>query len=344
MTQTLLIHTRSSTAGWKVTLPMLFLSALAQVLPVFLLILAGALLRRLRFFQPATIADLKKLIVNATLPAALFLAFGTVQIQPAYLLIVAAVFGACLLVLFLARPLGPWVGVDSVYFPSLLTGFEAGMMGYAIFGAVYGAANIYKFGIVDLGQVLFVFFVLVPGLTRMAQPDGSISFRTTLLGFLRTPVILAIVGGLLFQALGLTALFTVHPLLDGMLEAVRLLGAMTTPLVALAIGYELTLRPGALRAPARTAALRVLIWLPAGLLFAWLVVGRLLGLDPVFQAAVLTMVLLPGPFVIPIFMRANPARPLQAEADANYVVNTLTLGTLFTLAAYAFVPLLFPPA
>jgi len=59
---------------------------------------------------------------------------------------------------------------------------------------------------------------------------------------------------------------------------------------------------------------------------------------------VLTMVLLPGPFVIPIFMRANPARPLQAEADANYVVNTLTLGTLFTLAAYAFVPLLFPPA
>ena len=322
---------------------MLFIGALAKVLPVFLLILTGLLLRRLHFFQPSTIADLKKLIVSVTLPAALFLAFSTVQIQPAYLLIVAAFFGACLLVLLAARPLGTRVGVNSVYFPSLLTGFEAGMMGYAIFGAVYGAENIYKFGIVDLGQVLFVFFVLVPGLSRMAQPGGPASFRTTLLGFLRTPVILAIVGGLLFQALGLTALFASTPLLAGALEAVRLVGATTTPLVALLIGYELAFRPGALRAPAVTAALRLLIWLPAGLLFAWLVVGRLLGLDALFQAAVLTMVLLPGPFVIPIFMRANPAHAAQSEADANYVVNTLTLGTLITLAAYAFVPLFFPP-
>jgi hypothetical protein len=235
------------------------------------------------------------------------------------------------------------VGVHSPYFPSLLTGFEAGMMGYAIFGAVYGAENIYKFGIVDLGQVLFVFFVLVPGLSRMAAPSGPSSFRFTLLGFLRTPVILAIVGGLLFQALGLTRLFTANPLLDGVLEAVRLVGAVTTPLVALVIGYELAFRPGALRAPALTAALRLLIWLPAGALFAWLVVGRLLGLDAIFQAAVLTMVLLPGPFVIPIFMRADASHLAQVEADANYVVNTLTLGTLFTLAAYAFVPLFFPP-
>ncbi len=323
---------------------MLFLGAVAKVLPVFLLILTGVLLRKLAFFGPATVADLKKMIVNVTLPAALFLAFSTVQIQPAYLLIVAAVFGACLLVLLLARPLGLRVGVDSAYFPSLLTGFEAGMMGYAIFGAVYGAENIYKFGIVDLGQVLFVFFVLVPGLARMANPHGPTSFGATLLGFVRTPVIVAIVGGLLFQAIGLTALFAASPLLDGVLEAVRLVGAITTPLVAFVIGYELALRPGALRAPALTAALRLLIWLPAGALFAWLVVGRWLGLDSVFQAAVLTMVLLPGPFVIPIFMRPDSAHPERSEADANYVVNTLTLGTLFTLAAYAFVPLFFPPA
>jgi hypothetical protein len=68
------------------------------------------------------------------------------------------------------------------------------------------------------------------------------------------------------------------------------------------------------------------------------VIGRLLGLDPVFQAAMLTMVLLPPPFVIPIFMRRG------SEQDTNYVVNTLTLATLGTLLAYAVVPLLYPPA
>ena len=80
--------------------------------------------------------------------------------------------------------------------PSCLTGFEAGMMGYAIYGAVYGLDNIWKFGIVALGQVLFVFFVLVPGLKRLSS--GATSFRDTLVGFLKTPVIVAILAGLLF--------------------------------------------------------------------------------------------------------------------------------------------------
>ena len=33
-----------------------------------------------------------------------------------------------------------------------MTGFEAGMMGYAIYGTVYGADNLYKFGIVLAGE------------------------------------------------------------------------------------------------------------------------------------------------------------------------------------------------
>lgn len=208
------------------------------------------------------------------------------------------------------------------------------MMGYAIFGAVYGQENIFKFGIVDLGQVLFVFFVLVPGLERLST--GAKPFRDTLLSFFKTPVILAILGGLLFKQVGLVDLADPSPLAGGVLQAVRLAGSMTTPLVAIAIGYELQLRPGELGWPVRTIATRLLIWVPAGLLFSTLVVGRLLGLDPVFQAAVMTMALLPPPFIIPLFM------PNAAEKEVNYVVNSLTLATVVTLLAYALVPILFP--
>lgn len=315
---------------------MVFLTALSKVLPVFLLILLGVGLRRWRFVGPETVQDLRKLVVNITLPAVLFLAFSQVTLEPQYLVIVAIMFVACLLALLLGRWLGGPLRVNSAYLPSLLTGFEAGMMGYAIYAAVYGAQNVYKFGIVDLGQVLFVFFVLVPGLERLTH--GAKPLRATALSFLKTPVILAILGGLLFKATGLTELFAASPLLNSGLETLGLLGAMTTPLVALVIGYELTLRAGALAKPVRTVAVRLLIWLPFGLALSVFVVGRLLGLDQEFQAAVLTMVLLPPPFVIPMFM----AR--ATEEDANYVVNTLTLATLVTLFAYALVPTIFPPA
>jgi hypothetical protein len=315
---------------------MVFLTALSKVLPVFLLILLGVGLRRWRFIGPETIQDLRKLVVNITLPAVLFGAFSQVTLEPQYLLIVVIMFTACLAALLLGRWLHGPLQVDSAYLPSLLTGFEAGMMGYAIYAAVYGAENVYKFGIVDLGQVLFVFFVLVPGLERLTH--GARPLRATALSFLKTPVILAILGGLLFKAAGLTELFAASPLLDSALETLGLLGAMTTPLVALVIGYELQLRAGALAKPVRTVAVRLLIWLPFGLALSVFVVGRLLGLDQEFQAAVLTMVLLPPPFVIPMFM----AR--ATEEDANYVVNTLTLATLVTLFVYALVPTIFPPA
>jgi hypothetical protein len=315
---------------------MVFLTALSKVLPVFLLILLGVGLRRWRFVGPETVQDLRKLVVNITLPAVLFLAFSQVTLEPQYLLIVAIMFVACLLALLLGRRLGGPLRVDSAYLPSLLTGFEAGMMGYAIYAAVYGAENVYKFGIVDLGQVLFVFFVLVPGLERLTH--GAKPLRATALSFLKTPVILAILGGLLFKATGLTELFAASPLLNSTLATLGLLGAMTTPLVALVIGYGLQLQAGALGRPARTVAVRLLIWLPFGLALSVLVVGRLLGLDTGSQAAVLTMVLLPPPFVIPMFMTR------ATEEDANYVVNTLTLATLVTLFAYALVPTIFPPA
>ena len=296
---------------------MVFLTAFSKVLPVFLLILLGVLLRRIRLVRPESIADIKKLVVNVTLPAALFLAFTQVTIELHYLLIVVTVFVACWLVLLLGRRLHGVLHIDSPFMPPLLTGFEAGMMGYAIYGAVYGTDNIWRFGIIDLGQVLFVFFVLVPGLKRLST--GATSFRETLLGFLKTPVILAILAGLLAGQIGLNNLFAESSIGDSLLETVRLVGSMTTPLVAIAIGYELQLRAGEIGRPLRTIAVRLLIWVPAGVAFSLLVVGRLLNLDPAFQAAVLTMAILPPPFVIPLFM------PNAEEADVNFVVNALTL-------------------
>lgn len=314
---------------------MVFVTALAKVLPVFLLILLGVVLRWRRLVQPDSIGDLTKLVVNVTLPAALFLAFSQVTIEPQYILIAAIMASACVAALLLARMLDGPLGIGSPYMPSLLTGFEAGMMGYAIYAAVYGQANIYKFGIVDLGQVLFVFFVLVPGLERLVS--GPRPFRDTALGFFKTPVILAILGGLIVKQLGLASLAEGNPLLDSVVETLRLLSGMTTPLVALVIGYGLQLRAGTLGKPARTITARLLIWVPFGLALALLVVGDWLGLDQEFQAAVMTMVILPPPFVIPLFM------PNAGEQDVNYVLNSLTLATLVTLMLYPLVPVVFPP-
>lgn len=58
-------------------------------------------------------ADIRKLIVNLTLPAVLFVAFSGVELELRYLAVSASVFALCLLVLLLGRLVGPVVGIRS---------------------------------------------------------------------------------------------------------------------------------------------------------------------------------------------------------------------------------------
>lgn len=308
---------------------MIYLEAFSKVLPVLLLIGLGALLRRMRFLNEAAIGGFKQLVVNITLPAALFLSFAGASLEVRHLAIVAIVFGLCLLALVLGRLRRPLFGVDSAYLPPLLTGFEAGMMGYAIYAAVFGAGNIFSFAVIDLGQVLFVFFVLVPFVQRLGS--GPVALSTTLRNFLRTPVILSILLGILANRTGLLAAAEAWPITAAPVEMLRLLAAATTPLITLVIGWEVNLGRTNLAAPLRTLSLRLLYWLPLGLLLNWLVVAPLFPGDRLLQAAVMTMFVLPPPFVIPIFMTK------AAAEDQAYVVNTLSLATLVTLVAFTLI-------
>lgn len=314
---------------------MLYLTALSKVLPVILLFLLGALLRKTRFLREETIGDLKKLIVNVALPAVLFLAFAGVSLEPRHLVIVGLVFVGCVLALALGRLIRPLARMPSPFFPALLTGFEAGMMGYAIFGAVYGTGNIFKFAVVDLGQVTFVFFVLVTWLER--QSAGGRPFRETLLNFLKTPVILSIFLGIAANRAGVMPPLTAWPLSAAVLKTLELLAGLTTPLIGLVIGYEVRLERGNLLKPLESIAIRLLIWVPAGLLLNALVIGPLFGGDRLLQAAVMTMFVLPPPFVTPLFMQA------ARQEDRAFVVNSLSLATLVTLAAFTVVSVVYTP-
>ena len=312
------------------------IDALARVLPVLLLFALGAVLRRRGFFAEATITDLRRFVLAVTLPSALFLTFLRVSLELRYLPVVVLVFSACVLMLLAGPGLTRLVGVRSPFAGPLMTGFEAGMLGYAIYGGVFGADELYHFGIVDLGQVLFVFFVLATVLTRRAT-GVTPGTGPTLVAFLRTPVILAILAGVAGSLVGLGGLLDSSPLTSALLQTVALLGACTTPLIAVVIGYSTRLGRGALSRPARTVAIRMAAWVAVAIPFTVLVVRGVLGLDPLFAAAVMTMAVLPPPFVIPLYMGSRA----DDEAERDYVADTLSLATVATLVAFPVVAAVF---
>lgn len=237
---------------------MSFLQTIATTLPVIFLVALGVLFRRTRFIKPESVGDFKSLVVNLTLPLVLFKAFATMQFEARFLLIVVCVFSACAAVMLVAARLTSVPGLTSKYSSYLMAGFEAGMLGYAVFSATYGEANIPRFAVIDLGQVLFVFFILV---TRLQACQGRrLSLRQTIVQFFKTPAIIGILAGILANLSGVYRLLAGWELTGSVLHTAEILAGLTMPLVALVIGYELSFKAGSLVKPLQTVVLRLVVW------------------------------------------------------------------------------------
>jgi hypothetical protein len=276
------------------------------------------------------------LVASVTLTALLFTAFARLALAPEFFLLAAVIFLSCGVLALVGRAIAAAAHFPRPSTTLLFQGFEAGMLGYALFVSFYGAQEVPSFATADLGQVLYVFTVLM---AQLLSGEDSRAPRPADLArrLVSSPMIVAIAMGLLSSALVPRAAGLPWAA-DGFLAPTfAAIGSLTTPLVCLVVGYGLKDAFG--RSPATTgerdapASARgngaavlavVLIWLAAaGALVAFVVPA--LGFPRIQSAAVLSLFLLPPPFVIPVFRTRS--------ADAAFVSSVLSLHTVFSLAA-----------
>lgn len=303
-----------------------WLTVISKVLPVIWLLCLGNILSRTNFLTQKTINDLKKIVVNLSLPALLFMAFAETRLEQKYLYLVLVIFLTCVVMLFLGMFFKKIGKIENNYYPALFSGFETGMMGYSLFLTVYGAANMYQLALVDLGQVIFVFFVLVSYLGKLN--GKTVSTKELALSFLKSPVIIAILSGIIVGATGITDIIKSFPLSNSFLETLQLLSTLTTSLICLAIGYELRIDLKKIGFPLRTALLRIGILLLSAYLINTLLVDGVFHLDRGFQIALYAMFLLPPPFVIPIFMEG------KGESQKGLVLNTISVHIVLSIICF----------
>lgn len=297
-----------------------------RALPIFLMIGLGMIIRRTGILSDKTIPEIKKLIVRITLPAMLLITFAKTDFQAEYALIFLVMFLFCCMMLGFGILAGPKISKENRFFPALFTGFEAGMMGYALFATFFTESNTYAFAVVDIGQVLFVFFVLAFFLRKRSGTESS--FLVLLKGFALSPIIIAIVLGVVLGGTGGYRFLSEFAVTGAVEDTLNLLGAMTQPLICLVIGYDLRLRFSQIHKPLLTIAIRMLIMLAAAFAVNTLIIDRVLHLDPIFNIAVYTMFLLPPPFVIPVYF-GN-----ASEREKEEILDTLSLHVIVSLVAF----------
>ncbi len=295
------------------------------VLPVFVIIGIGVFCRSRKLITRAGIDTLKQVAVNICLPAVLFKAFAATEYGLTDVLIPLAMFAVCVLGWLLGRAGARVFGLKSRFVPFLTTGFEAGMLGYALFPMLYGEERVASFARIDLGQVLFVFtlYKLLLGLSGGQATDRKKLVRD----MVASPIIIAILAGVLVGATGLYRALIPSGITGekGIVDACAdLIAAPTSVLILLTIGYDLVLRDIPWRVTLQAAALRLGIM--AALWLAFRLGLRALSLEEEMGDALNLMFLLPPPFVLPVF---------ADDADQRvYVSSVLSISTLIAIAGF----------
>lgn len=293
------------------------------ILPVVVMLAIGVICRRSGMISREGIGALKNVVVNITLPAVLLNAFATTSYTFMDVVVPLLMFAVCFVAWALGKAAGKALRMPSRFVPFLTTGFEAGMLGYALFNMLYGADRTAEFARIDLGQVLFVFtlYKVLLAMDGNEKADAGQLLKEMAL----SPIIIAIVAGVLLGATGLYRALLPSGA-SGVLDAcTSFVAAPTSAIILLTIGYDLVLDDIPWAETAKVVALRLVIML--ALRTALVALLGALWPQANLTAAINVMFILPPPFVLPVF--ADDA------GQRAYVSSALSVSTLVAIAGFA---------
>lgn len=295
------------------------ISVIATALPVFLALAMGMLCRSRKFLTRDGVDTLKKVIINLTLPFVLFNSFATAEYSLSSLVLPLVVYAVCTVLLLLGFLIIRISKMQSRLAPFLASGFEAGMLGFALFGLLFPDESMSKFAMIVLGQEIFVFTLYKMLLTRKT------GLKAILDDFLHSPTLIAVVLGLIVGASGLYGKLQdwgVAVIVDSVTSFVS---APTGMIILLTVGYDLVLREIPWKQTGGLIAMRLgLMALCFGIL---VLLNRTVLNGMIFEGAALLLVILPPPYIIPVFAD-EPAERVQ-------ISSALSAMTLLTMVLFA---------
>ncbi len=302
---------------------MLFLQITQMVLPVLAAMAIGFFCRRSGLLNAQGHAALKTVIGNITLPVVLFNAFLTAEYNAGLLLGFAVVFTACGIACAAGYALRPLVAPHGRFLPFLMSSFEVGMLGYALYGLLAGEnGSLSTLAMFDIGQTLFAYTVWL-ALLKVAGGERA-DVKGLLKNMFTNPAFCGMALGIVLGALGVGKWVLASPVSGIVTELMSFLSAPTACLILIVVGYELSLKVSLLRPVLTTVALRLAVM--AALCAAALVVFRFLPFDKLTMAALLVLFSLPAPFIIPLFADVGD--------DAEYVSTSYSAQTLATMLCF----------
>ena len=307
---------------------------ISNTLPIIFLISFGLLIQRKNILKQSTIIDIKKIVMNISLPAVLFITFINMDFKKEYYLIILCIVLLMIIMYFTGVMLNMFKRIHNPLNPFMSTGFSFGLLGVPLYGTVFGIENLGKISVIGVGHELFMWFIFF---TLLKIKFNNEKFSTsTIIEMLKSPLIIGVVLGIVLNITGFKSFIYEIGILKGIFITIQYMANIATPLILIIVGYDLKINKKYLRRSIRIVILRIMVVFIIGYAFKFLVLDALIKNDTLFDYAYFTFLILPPPFSTPIFMDKYNSYEYRDLAN-----NVTVLDTVICIVVYVtFVALL----
>ena len=297
-----------------------------RLLPIALIIGIGVFARKHRLFDEKLIEGLKTIIVTIALPAVLFGAFATADLQIAYIWIFILVFLMCAILYGFGEILNKKISkIYSEKFTSgFFTGFEFGMIGVGLFSAIWGIEQLPIIMLIGFGHEIFIWFVYVPLLENKGM--HAFNLKKTIVKFLKTPTIIAIFIGILFNLTHIYEPFGQTFIGSGLYATLDLITPLTSPLILIVIGFSMTFTSiGTKKVLAYVGGRTLLVGIVGSVTLYLSVIMS--GINaPMFIISFIAFLLLPPPYILPLY--------IHNRQESEFFSQLLVYATFLSFIGY----------
>ena len=303
------------------------LEILPNVLPVLLLIGLGYLLKVKRYIESNNLDDIKKIILNISLPSLLFLNFKSMDLRIEYFYLTLIIFSFFVILFFLGLVINKIKVLHSPILPYLIPGFAFGTLGVPLFLSVFGMDNLSKFIVLTIGHEFFLWFILIVLIKRkFAGEKFSIK---TIESFIKSPFVLSVVLGLLINISGFNEIITNNPILLGFEKFLENLSVVLSPLILIIVGYDMKLNKRYIKESGKIVAIRTSLILIVGYILKFAFINKILIPDKIFNYAWFTYLILPPSFAIAVLIGNH-----SSKENKDIAANTVVLSTIVSIIVY----------
>ncbi|MEI0530944.1 transporter [Brachyspira pilosicoli] len=293
------------------------------ILPIFILIALGKILKQINIISSDGIKTIKNLAVNLFLPFTFFniLIYGTFN-KDSIVLIAAGfiiIFAAYLLG-FLYRPLFS----DDIkkYIPYTNTCIESGMFALAILNIIIGKDNLFPIIQIDMVNNIFVFTVVTTGLTLISGKKQNT--KQIINSIIKSPIIISLILGIIGALFNLGEKIDNSNFLGTYNRIISFLTEPLSPMILLCIGAELEFKPNIFKKAiklffVRFATMAVLISLT---LF---VISKIININIIFIKSMIIYFLSPSPFILLMYSDNEKVNKLISGFLSLQIIISLIL-------------------